>query len=414
MSGKIRIGLVGCGGIASAHLEAYEMLRARGCEHFEITAVFDLSPQAMEKAAGRIAQFQPLSPQPFQSLEALIASGRVDGVDICTPHADHHVSVVKCLEAGIHVLVEKPLGVTVRAAKRIVEAAGRTGRILSVAENSRRGLGQRAITWLFNTHKLIGDPRLFAIEYLTGPKLPLEPARPAEINARVDWRADKLQAGGGWAYDGGVHLMDSLLVYFGEIESLHARQQTLSAREVLLADGNRLPDRREDLSVITFQFKNGMTGSWIYGFSLPGADFMRVAFYCAKGWVLDQTAGGWTHTFGGGFIPSDATIYLPDGKTLHSRDLELEYLLSLGEPERERLFPHGVQRSVAQECHEFIDCIRENRTPEVDAKAGLDGLAVAAAVYESALLGQAVKIEDVRSSRIDAFQREVDQHWGLI
>jgi predicted dehydrogenase len=86
----------------------------------------------------------------------------------------------------------------------------------------------------------------------------------------------------------------------------------------------------------------------------------------------------------------------------------------LGEAERERLFPHGVQSSVAQECHEFIDCIRLGRTPEVDAQAGLEGLAVAAAVYESALLGQAVKIEHIKASRTDAFQREVDQFWGLV
>ncbi len=46
---------------------------------------------------------------------------------------------------------------------------------------------------------------------------------------------------------------------------------------------------------------------------------MHVAFYCEKGYVLDHTAGGWTHTFGGGFIPSDAHIYLPDGKTLTCR-----------------------------------------------------------------------------------------------
>ncbi len=414
MREKIRVGLVGCGGIAAAHMEAYEMLRARGCEHFEITALYDPAPEAMSKATARIGRFQETVPHSFRSLKDLIDAQGVDGVDICTPHADHHQSAVQCLEAGLNVMVEKPLGVTVRAAKRIVDAAQRTGKILSVAENSRRGLGQRAMTWLFNQHKLIGDPRLFAIDYLSGPKLPLEPARPPEAVAQVNWRYDKLQSGGGWTYDGGVHLMDSLRAYFGEIDSVYAEQKMLEPVYTLLEDGRQVAHTREDVCIATFRFKNGMLGNWTWSFALPGTDFMRVAFYCEQGYVLDQTAGGWTHTFGGGFIPSEATIYLPDGKTMHSRDLELEYLLSLGEEERERLFPHGIQRSVAQECHEFIDCIRENRAPEVDAQAGLEGLAIAAAVYESARLGQAVKIEEVKASRIDGFQREVDEYWGLV
>ena len=410
---KIRIGLVGCGGIAGAHLEAYEMLRNNGCEHFEIVALHDISPQAMEKAANLISNFQDLVPQTFPTLDKLIASKLVDGVDICTPHADHHVSAVQCLEAGIHVLVEKPLGVTIRAARRIVEAAQRTGKILSVAENSRRGLGQRAITWLLNDHKLIGDPRLFVIEYMTGPKLPLEPASSPETIGPPNWRSDIFQSGGGWTYDGGVHLMDSLLVYFGEIDSLYAHQMNLAALPKPPGT-SKVAYQPEDVSTVTFHFKNGMMGNWIWSFALPGVEFMRVAFYCEKGYVLDQTAGGWTHTFGGGFIASDAAIYLPDGKSMHSRDLEIDYLLALDQAEYQRLFPHGVQRSVAQECHEFIDCIRENRAPEVDAQAGLDGLAVAAAVYESSLSGQSVKIEDVKTSRIDTFQRTVDQYWNLV
>jgi UDP-N-acetyl-2-amino-2-deoxyglucuronate dehydrogenase len=412
MSGKVRIGMVGCGGIASAHLEAYEMLRAHGCEHFEIAALCDPVPELRARFAERIATFQRTAPKQFASVADLIAAHAVDGVDVCTPHADHHQTAIACLEAGVHVLVEKPMGVTIRAARKMQEAAERTGNILSIAENSRRGLGQRAIAWLFNTHKLVGDPRLFVIERMAGPRLPLAPAGSDALPA-YNWRADKLRAGGGWTYDGGVHLMDSLLVYFGEIDSVYAEQRTL-APSSMLQDGKPVQDRREDACLLTFRFKSGMIGTWIWGFTLPGAEFERVAFYCECGYVLDKTAGGWTHTFGGGFIPSDATVYLPDGKTMHSRDLELEYMMSLTDSQRARLFPHGVLRSVAQECHEFVDCIREGARPEVDATAGIQGLAVAAAVYESALAGRAVRVEDVASSRIDAFQREVDEHWGLL
>ena len=182
----------------------------------------------------------------------------------------------------------------------------------------------------------------------------------------------------------------------------------------LLKDGRKVYSEREDLCLASFRFESGVVGTWNWSYALPGTDFCRVAFYAEQGYVLDSTAGGWTHTFGGGFIPSEAEIFLPDGGKKSSRDLELEYLLSLDEAERERLFPHGVLRSVAQECHEFVDCIRLGRAPEVGPEEGLEGLAIAAAVYESAQCGQVVRIADVRESRIDAYQRPVDVHWGLV
>ncbi|MEW6755901.1 MAG: Gfo/Idh/MocA family oxidoreductase [Candidatus Latescibacterota bacterium] len=316
---KVRLGIIGCGGIARAHLDGYRLLRQRGCDCWEITALCDLVDSRTADFAAQIEGLQGTVPRRYETVAELLAAGGVDGVDVCTLHADHHVTCVQCLEAGVHVLVEKPLGVTVRAARRIQEAAARTGRILSVAENSRRGLGQRAITWLFHQDRRLGAPRMFAIERLHGPSLPLAaPPEPEPVDA-LAWRSDRLLSGGGWTYD-----------------------------------------------------------------------------------------------FGGGFIDSQARVFTADGKAITSRDLELDYLLSLSCEERERLFPHGVQRSLAIECHEFVDCIRQGRRPEVDAEAGLAGLAVSAALYESAVCGQAVRVDDVLCSRIDAYQRPIDEHWGLV
>jgi predicted dehydrogenase len=87
---------------------------------------------------------------------------------------------------------------------------------------------------------------------------------------------------------------------------------------------------------------------------------------------------------------------------------------TLSEAQRERLSPHGALHSIAQECHEFVDCIREGRRPEVGPQEGYDSLAVAAAVYESAVSGQAVRVADVASGRIDAFQRPIDAYWQLV
>lgn len=414
MGERTRIGIIGCGGIARAHLEGYSMLREKGCHHFEITAVCDVLAERTAPFAEEVRGFQARAPREYTRVEDLLRGGEVDGVDVCTLHADHHPTAIQCLEAGVHVMVEKPMGVTLRAAKRMQATADRTGRILSIAENSRRGLGQRAVTWLFNENKLLGEPRMFAIDYVQGPPLPIKAESEPQPVDEVNWRTDRLLAGGGWTYDGGVHLMDSLLVYFGPVDTVYAEHRTLAPRHTLLKDGRKVQGDGEDTCIATFRFASGLLGHWAWSQVMAGANHSRVAFYCQNGHVLDETAGGWTHTFGGGFIDSQARIYMPDGTEKCSRDLELEYLLSLPGEERERLFPHGVQRSVAIECHEFIDCIREGRQPEVDGAAGLRGLALSAAIYESALAGQAVSVADVLAGRIDAYQRPVDEHWGLI
>ncbi|MFH1571774.1 MAG: hypothetical protein ABIL09_27540, partial [Gemmatimonadota bacterium] len=63
---RIRIGIIGCGGIARAHLQqGYRLLRERGCDHFEITAVCDVVPQRTADFAAEIAGFQPSAPRQF-------------------------------------------------------------------------------------------------------------------------------------------------------------------------------------------------------------------------------------------------------------------------------------------------------------------------------------------------------------
>ena len=57
MTKPVRIGIVGCGGIATTHLEGYQLLKDKGCAHFEIAAVCDVTPGRAEAFAGRVASF---------------------------------------------------------------------------------------------------------------------------------------------------------------------------------------------------------------------------------------------------------------------------------------------------------------------------------------------------------------------
>ena len=163
---KIRLGIIGCGGIARGrHLTGLTQLKRAGLDTFEVTALCDTVEQNVALAAEYLREEQGATPERYSSWEDLVAGGRVDAVDICLPHGLHHVVGVACLDAGVHVLIEKPLAVSLKTEKLLVEAAERNGRLLSAAIPLRRLPGQRAVHWALNEARLIGDVRTFFHNY---------------------------------------------------------------------------------------------------------------------------------------------------------------------------------------------------------------------------------------------------------
>lgn len=128
MAKKLRIGIIGAGGIGRRHARAYMSL-----PNVVITGVCDIVPgranefivrEGIENARG------------FSDLNDLLEAG-VDAVSVCTPNVAHHDATVAALEAGAHVLVEKPMAVTLDQAVSMVRAARKAGRILTVGFQTR-------------------------------------------------------------------------------------------------------------------------------------------------------------------------------------------------------------------------------------------------------------------------------------
>ena len=163
---KIRLGIIGCGGIARGrHLTGLTQLKRAGLDTFEVTALCDTVEQNVALAAEYLREEQGATPERYSSWEDLVAQGPVDAVDICLPHGLHHVVGIAALEAGLHVVVEKPYTVTVNTGRELAEAADRTGKVLAVAVPHRRMPGQRAVHWALNEARLIGEPRMFFTNY---------------------------------------------------------------------------------------------------------------------------------------------------------------------------------------------------------------------------------------------------------
>ena len=166
MTDTVKLALVGCGGISRAHVRGYGDLFERGCREFEVTACCDVNRESAETRAQEIAAFQGTTPQVFVEVDDLLKAGVAEAADLCLPHCFHHSVAIPLLEAGVHVMLEKPLGITIKASKRIIEAAERSNCVLATGENARRYLTSRSCARALNERRLIGDLRLVTIQLI--------------------------------------------------------------------------------------------------------------------------------------------------------------------------------------------------------------------------------------------------------
>lgn len=150
MNRIIKIGIIGSGGIARAHAEAYKQL-----DYVEVVAVADIIPG---KAALFIEQTNLPTAKAFDDHQHLLELD-LDGVSICTPNFSHHSITIDALNAGKHVMVEKPMSVTLDQGIEMVETAQRTGKMLSVGFQPRYDPNMQAI------RSLIQDGQLGKVYY---------------------------------------------------------------------------------------------------------------------------------------------------------------------------------------------------------------------------------------------------------
>lgn len=409
-SDALRFGIVGCGIIAKRHITAFEDLKSRGLDDFVVTAVCDTNEENARGIAQQAEERLGVRPSVYADYHDLLSANAVDAVDICLPHGLHHGVAIESMESGAHVLCEKPLGITVRASRKMADAADRTGRVLSTAVPYRRLIGQRTLHWILNESGLIGNPLTFFHQYTRAPRT--RPATPA-VTPAMAWRRDRLMSGGGPAMDSGFHYCDSIRYLLGDVEKVYAE-----LRETTSGTPRTLEEAREDTAFVTITFKSGVAGMWSWGMAAHGHQLANVVFYGSEGSVHDtsQPAPSIYHLFWRnppGLIESGQVIQ-HDGTTRSLEELEQQYLAQLSDEERETQFPRGSMDGFAIEIWDFVEAVRGRRAkPEVDGWEGLRSLAICQAVYESAFAGEVVRVDDVISGQRHAYQKLIDEHWGL-
>lgn len=199
----IQAGVIGCGSMARQHIR--EMLQPAAATR--IVAICDPSPEACSAAAEIFTRAGLERPPCVPDLDRFLADygDRLDAVLIATPHVYHHDQTVACLEAGLDVLLEKPMVVTTAEALSVIETCSRTGRLLVVAFNG--GLSPQirmAVRWLRAGE--LGSIVSISATVWEGWR----------TQYAGHWKQRPEISGGGFMFDTGVHMLNTIATLAGE------------------------------------------------------------------------------------------------------------------------------------------------------------------------------------------------------
>ena len=124
---KLRVGVVGAGFAGRSHMEGYKKV-----ENADLIAVCDVSKERAQEASEKYG-----IPKVFTDLDKMLELDELDAISVCLPNVMHRPATVAGLEAGKHVLCEKPLATNAEEAAMMVEAAEKSGKTLAMALNFR-------------------------------------------------------------------------------------------------------------------------------------------------------------------------------------------------------------------------------------------------------------------------------------
>lgn len=414
----IRIGVVGCGRILNAHLQGLLKLRQSGYDDFRVTALVArreedghmfrrrgegppprppvLDPSTGDPLAAPHTYVSDLhddaDAEVFTDYRAMIASGTVDAVVDTSPLDLHHQVADAALRAGLHVHTQKPLAISIRAARKMVDMALENKLVLGTFENVRQGRFARAAAWAVRTGRL-GTPQMAVSGSLGGLW------SPAKVVAETPWRHQKLRAGGGGTIDIGVHQFHLLRYVFGEVAWISAVTPTLEPLRYMpddMARENPVEVEVDDTHLASMGFENGAFGQLLWSWALhgPETELSGVpAFYGSEGTIH----GGRLHAPGGA-----------------REDLLALFDRSISDEEREQMFPRGLTDGFAIQAWDFLNAITTGTQMETSGAEGLHDLACAFAMIESSCAKCHVTLQDILDHRMDAYQRGIDQHYNLL
>ena len=418
---KIRLAIVGCGGMGHRHLFGLGELHRAGWEQFDLVAACDPVRDNAESLADRAGELLGARPAVVKDLSELERVG-IQAADVTTTPRYHHTVAAETLERGWHTMVEKPVGLTVRACHLIREASQKSSAILSVAENYRRDPINRLARALLDANA-IGTPR-FLIHHSMG----------GGDNMMISvWRHKKDQSG--VLLDVGVHFTDMMEYLLGEIHTVYAQTRLHEPirKNPAAGDGESRSNpagvygrwqkdmpaefeaTAEDAAYATLSFKGGLVGQYLEDHAAHGrSGWLREVHGSLGSMALPGDRSGKPISLtlaGDGVIEGDALLdRVPDfhldpvTASLFGGDRLGTYDFPFEETDR---------KIIAIEYGELAEVIDGSREVEVGIDQGTRSVAVSYAILESGEIGRAVTVEEVLNGEVAVYQKDIDQGMGI-
>lgn len=259
----LRIGVIGCGKISQVrHLPEYA-----DREDCRITALYDIN---LERARELAAQYGAVA---YESCEALLASGEVDAVSVCSANTTHAQIAIAALKAGKHVLCEKPMATTLEDCEAMVAAAAESGKRLMIGQNQRLA-GAHAKAKELIDEGAIGKVISFQTAFRHGG-----PETWSVDPGQATWFFDKKRAAMGALADLGVHKADLIQYLTGQtIAEVTAAATVLDKK---FADGS--PITVDDNAFCIFRMDGGAVGTMDVSWTNYGPEDNSTILYGTEG-----------------------------------------------------------------------------------------------------------------------------------
>ncbi|CAN5229118.1 Gfo/Idh/MocA family oxidoreductase [soil metagenome] len=407
---RIPVCLVGCGGMGLRHVAGFAALERTGIGNVDLVAVCDIREDNAKRAADEAERLIGRRPAIHTSIKSALADPAIAAFDIVTEAFTHVALALPILAAGRHVLCEKPLALTIRSCKALIDAAKRSGAVLATAENYRRDPPSRLAKAAVDGG-LVGHVHLMHQFHVGGDhRIIITP-----------WRHMKDK--GTIALDMGCHLTDMMQFYLGEIESVSGvgliaepvRRRREKPEKDLPSYWARLKEMPEtvtatgeDSFLATYTMKSGVLAQITYLPSGPGHRWTQRTVHGRGGSLAaarDRTGGEVVLHRESGTIQGNALLAELPGFHLD----EVTSRLFAGKVVYAPLdFNDADAALIAIEIHDFAEAILNGRKPEVDGYLGMTAVAAVLGAFESGIAGRTVTMQEVLSGKVSAYQDSID------
>ena len=332
----LRVGIIGTGNISRAHIRGYLTFP----EDCEIVALCDIFPA---KAEEKKAEFG-LSAQVYDSHAAMLAAGQLDLVSVATPPNTHAEIAIDCLNAGVNVLVEKPMAPSLEECDAMMAAEKASGKLLSVIAQNRFRDDMMLVKQAIDSG-LIGPITHMQVNSAWWRGRPYYD---------LWWRGTWASEGGGCTLNHAVHHVDLTLWLAG-------RPQTVTA---VLANTAHDNSEVEDLSIAILQYERGLAE-----ITASVVDHGEEQFIIVHG-EKARVSKPWKVT---------TSVSQPNGFPMPGGDPELEAQLEAIATNYQPLAHEGHPGQIA----DVIEAVRTGRRPAITGEDGRAAIELITAIYES-------------------------------